>query len=119
MTLRLLLELTIERAAPTFLAERRTRAMAGNWQAAEARHRFSDVVDAAVGGEPQFIRRRDGREVVVVSREYFERTKPNLASYLLSSGYADEQDDAFDIAMRAVRTEGGPLFEPREADAED
>jgi prevent-host-death family protein len=84
--------------------------MADIWKAAEARHRFSDVVEAAVAGEPQFIRRRDGREAVLVSREYFEKTKPNLKSYLLSSGYADDQDDAFDIAMREVRTEGGPLF---------
>ena len=36
------------------------------WKAAEARHRFSDLVDAAVEGHPQFVRRRDGREVVVV-----------------------------------------------------
>ena len=84
--------------------------MADTWQAAEARHRFSDVVDAAVEGSPQFIRRRDGREVVLVSREYFERTKPSLKSYLLSAGYAEAEDDAFDAAMRHVRTEGGPLF---------
>jgi len=92
--------------------------MADNWQAAEARHRFSDVVDAAVGGTPQFIRRRDGREVVLVSREYFDRTKPNLKTYLLSAGYAEAEDDAFDVAMRQVRTEGGPLFGRREVDVE-
>jgi prevent-host-death family protein len=46
------------------------------WQAAEARHRFSELVDAAVEGHPQFVRRRDGQEVVVVSRDYFEQTKP-------------------------------------------
>ena len=92
--------------------------MADNWQAAEARHRFSDVVDAAVGGAPQFIRRRDGREVVLVSREYFDRTKPNLKTYLLSAGYAEAEDDAFDVAMRHVRTEGGPLFGRREVDVE-
>jgi prevent-host-death family protein len=93
--------------------------MAGNWQAAEARHRFSEVVDAAVGGEPQFIRRRDGREVVLISREYFEKSKPNLKSYLLSAGYAGEQDDAFDVAMRDARTASGPLFESRDMAVED
>jgi prevent-host-death family protein len=93
--------------------------MSDTWQAAEARHRFSDVVDAAVAGNPQFIRRRDGREVVLVSLEYFEKTKPNLKSYLLSSGYADAADDAFDVAMSGVRTEGGPLFEPRDVDLKD
>ncbi len=83
------------------------------WQAAEARHRFSEVVDAAVDGHPQFVRRRDGREVVVVSREYFNQTKPNLKSYLLGAGYADEQDDAFDEAMQGVRSDSGSLLQPR------
>lgn len=89
------------------------------WQAAEARHRFSDVVDAAVEGRPQFVRRRDGREVVVVSREYFEETKPNLKSYLVGSGYAGEGDDAFDVAMRGVRRQGSPLLRPRNVDLKD
>jgi prevent-host-death family protein len=93
--------------------------MADTWQAAEARHHFSEVVDAAVEGRPQFVRRRDGREVVVVSKEYFEETKPNLKSYLINSGYADSEDDAFDIAMRSVRTDGIPAFEPRNVDLKD
>jgi len=90
--------------------------MSNNWQAAEARHRFTDVVDAAVEGDPQFIRRRDGREVVVISREYFEKTKPNLRNYLLSAGYAGPEDDAFDTAIREVRTDRGALFAPRGVD---
>jgi len=89
------------------------------WQAAEARQRFSELVDAAVEGHPQFVRRRDGREVVVVSREYFEHTKPNLKSYLLSSGYAGEEDDAFDIAMRGVRSDCAPLLQPRNVELKD
>jgi hypothetical protein len=93
--------------------------MADTWQAAEARNCFSDVVDAAVGGRPQFGRRRDGREVVVVSREYFEETKPNIKSYLFTSGYADSEDDAFDIAMRSVRSDGIPSFDPRSVDLKD
>jgi len=93
--------------------------MTDTWQAAEARHRFSDVVDAAVEGRPQFVRRRDGREVVIVSKEYFEETKPNLKSYLMTSGYAEAGDDAFDIALRNVRTEGPPLIQPRKIDVKD
>jgi prevent-host-death family protein len=89
------------------------------WQAAEARQRFSDLVDAAVEGHPQFVRRRDGREVVVVSKEYFNQTKPNLKSYLVGSGYADEQVDAFDVAMRSVRTDGSPLLQPRNSERKD
>jgi hypothetical protein len=93
--------------------------MADIWQAAEACHWFSEVVDAAVEGRPQSIRRRDGREVVVVSKEYFEETKPNFKSDLVGAGYADPEDDAFDIAMRGVRTEGTPLFEPRNVELKD
>src|SRR6516225_2491642 len=58
--------------------------MTDTWQAGAARHSFSKLVDAAVDGHPQFVRRRDGREVVVVSKEYYERTKPGLKSVLLS-----------------------------------
>ena len=90
--------------------------MPHNRQAAEARHHFTDVVDAAVEGDPQFIRRRDGREVVVISREYFEKTKPNLRQYLLTAGYAKAEDDAFDDAVRAVRDEGAAAFAPRDTD---
>lgn len=78
--------------------------MSGTWQAAEARRRLTELVDAAVAGKPQFIRRRDGREVVVISREYFERTKPNLKGYLLASGYAGDEEDAFDRALRGLRS---------------
>jgi prevent-host-death family protein len=87
--------------------------MTDTWQAAEARHRFSELVDAAVGGRPQFVRRRDGREVVVVSKEYFDETKPNFKSYLMTSGYAGVADDAFDGALRHVTSEGPPLIQPR------
>jgi prevent-host-death family protein len=83
--------------------------MADTWQAAAARHRFSALLDQAVEGTPQFIRRRDGREVVLVSKEYFEKTKPTLKSYLLTAGYARDEEDAFDLAMKSVR-EGAPLF---------
>ena len=89
------------------------------WQAAEARHRFSEVVDAAVEGHPQFVRRRDGREVVVVSKEYFNQTKPNLKTYLVGAGYADEQDDVFDVAMRGVRSDTARLLQPRNIQLKD
>lgn len=93
--------------------------MADTWQAGRARHHFSEIVDSAVEGKPQFIRRRDGREVVLVSKEYFERTKPNLKSYLLSAGYADDAEDAFDRAMRGIRSDSGPLLEPRDIALKD
>ena len=83
--------------------------MSNEWQAAQARQHFSEVIDAAAGGKPQFIRRRDGHEVVVVSRDYFDRTKINLKSYLLAAGYAGDRPDAFDNAMAEVRNRLPPL----------
>jgi prevent-host-death family protein len=80
------------------------------WQAAEARHRFSEIVDAAVEGHAQFVKRRDGKEVVVVSRDYFERTRPTLKTYLLTEGFAEDGEDAFDKAMRDIRREGSPFM---------
>ena len=85
--------------------------MSNNWQAARARAHFAEVVDAAVEGKPQFIRRRDGHEVVLVSRAYFDQTKMRFKDYLLTAGYAGDEPDAFDEAMREVRT--GPLLGPR------
>jgi hypothetical protein len=57
--------------------------------------------------------------VVIISKEYFEETKPNLKSYLAGSGYADAEEDAFDIAMRGVRNDGTPLFQPRNVKLKD
>jgi len=86
--------------------------MPHTWQASEARHKFTDVVDAAVSGDPQFVRRRDGRQVVVVSLEYFEKTRPTLKSYLLTQGFMEEGDDVFDQALREIRAEGSPFIIP-------
>src|SRR3981189_1616082 len=83
--------------------------MDDNWQAAQARAHFAELVAAAGGGKPQFTRRRDGNEVVLVSRAYFDRTKMSLKDYLLSAGYAGEEPDAFDEAMRTVRGSLPPL----------
>jgi prevent-host-death family protein len=81
------------------------------WQAAEARHRFTELVNAAIRGEPQFVERRDGTAVVIVSREYFEKTRPTLKDVLLYQGFA-EDDDAFDQALRDIRREGNTFIRP-------
>jgi len=88
------------------------------WQATKARSAFAEIIDSAVEGIPQLIRRRDGKEVVVVSRDYFEAHKPNLRDYLLTSGYADEHDE-FDDAMRKVRESGSAFFSPRAVNLEE
>ncbi len=81
------------------------------WQAAAARHRFSALMDAAVDGRPQVIRRRDGREVVVVSKEYYEQTKPNLKSVLLSLRFG-ERGDTFEKALEIARSNVGSSLTP-------
>jgi hypothetical protein len=86
------------------------------WQAAAAQHQFSERVDAAVEGRPQFVRRQDGRAVVVVSREYFERTKPNLKSVLLSFRFG-ERGDALDRVLGEARATLGSSLRPRDFEA--
>jgi prevent-host-death family protein len=81
------------------------------WQAGVARHRFSQLVDAAVDGRPQIVRRRDGREVVVVSKEYYEQTKPSLKSVLLSYRFG-ERGDAFDTGLKEARAVLGTTLSP-------
>jgi prevent-host-death family protein len=87
--------------------------MSDVWQAGAARHRFSELVDAAVDGRPQIIRRRDGREVVVVSKDYYERTKPNLKSVLLSHRFG-ERGDVFDTALEEARAALGTTLAPED-----
>jgi prevent-host-death family protein len=91
--------------------------MSDSWQAAAARHRFSELVDAAVEGRPQFVRRRDGREVVVVSKEYFEQTRPNLKTALLSFRFG-ERGDAFDRTLGEARALTGRALQPRDLEGQ-
>lgn len=89
------------------------------WEASEAQASFAEVFEAAMTGAPQVLQRRDGREVVVVSRDYYDRTRPSLKAYLLANGYAGDEEDAFDRAMRDIR-EGPPIpFAPRDVDLRD
>jgi len=83
------------------------------WQASQARSRLGDIIDRAVSGYPQFIERRDGKEVVVVSREHFDRMTPDFKDYLLKSGYEGSGEEDFDRIMEGIRGETAGLFAPR------
>jgi len=48
--------------------------------------------------------------VVVVSKEYYDKTRPTLASYLLLSGVAANGEDALDRALQAMDAEGSPFL---------
>ena len=77
------------------------------WQAAQARHQFSDLVARAAAGEPQVVRRRDGTEVVVLSRAAYDRVRPRLGEYLLTHGYADLDDPEERLVEQALRVAEG------------
>ena len=85
----------------------------GAWQSSAARGKLSEIIDQAVAGHPQFIQRRDGKEVVVVSRDYFESTKANLKTVLLNEGYEGAGEDAFDAIMGDIRASTSGAFAPR------
>jgi prevent-host-death family protein len=80
------------------------------WKASLAKARLPEIIDAAVTGEPQLIERRDGKEVVVVSKDHFERTRPNLKTVLLENTYAGEGEDEFDQILLDIRSEGFDLL---------
>ncbi len=85
------------------------------WQATEARIHFPELIEGAMAGVPQVVRRRDGAEVVLVSRSYFDATRPNLRDFLLSSAGAgtDEEEDRLAAAIRSVRATGALGLAPR------
>jgi antitoxin Phd len=64
------------------------------WALQDAKNRFSEVVDAALRGQPQVVTRRGVDTAVVVAHEDYARlvaapkTRPPLAEYLVSRGPA-------------------------------
>jgi len=83
------------------------------WQASDARTNLPAVMDAALSGAPQVIRRRSGEEVVVVSRADYDRMRPSLKNFLLHGGVEDSEEDDFDKALSQVRGTGALGFAPR------
>jgi prevent-host-death family protein len=87
------------------------------WAASVAKAHLPEIIDAAVAGDPQLIERRDGKEAVVVSKEYFERTRPSLKTFLLENTYSGEGEEEFDQILRDIRSEGFNL-QPRTTTSE-
>jgi prevent-host-death family protein len=60
----------------------------GTWAVAEAKARFSELIDRALGDGPQTITRKGQKAVVVVSVEEWQRKtkrKDNLAEFFAAS----------------------------------
>jgi antitoxin Phd len=72
------------------------------WALQDAKNRLSEVVDAALGGEPQVVTRRGVETAVLISHAEFERmsgqaagARPSLSEHLLALP-ASEDEDSFD-----------------------
>ena len=71
---------------------------ANQWQLQEAKTRFSQVVEAALRGEPQHITRRGKQAVVVLSEQAFEslqRSEHAAAPGFIAHLLAMPRDEAF------------------------
>jgi antitoxin Phd len=81
---------------------------ARNWSVQDARARFSEVIDAALRGQPQRVARRGKDAVVVVSEAEWNRRAPStpkmtLGEYLATYPLAPE-----DVDLTAARRRTGP-----------
>lgn len=74
------------------------------WTVAEAKAKFSEVIDRAISDGPQAISRRGRRAAVVVAAEEWERKtkrQGNLAEFFAASPLRGAK-------LRIKRTSGGP-----------
>lgn len=79
------------------------------WPLQDAKNRFSAVVEAAVGGDPQRVTRRGKPAVVVLAVEEYERLRrlekaqaPTLADLLLAIPQDDEEFERLRVPVRPV-----------------
>ena len=80
------------------------------WRLQDAKARFSEVVEAAMQGEPQHVTRRGRDAVVVLSAESFRTLQKNarvaaptfIAHLLAIPKDAEEVDESGKIALREL-----------------
>ena len=79
------------------------------WHLQDAKNRFSAVVEAALGGEPQRVTRRGRPAVVVLAVEEYERLRlvekakaPSLAALMLAMPQDDEEFERLPIVLRPL-----------------
>ncbi len=78
------------------------RPVPARWNAANARHHFTELLEAADTGRPQTIVHRNGREYVLVSKPTYDLMKPDLLTVLRSFDFGNEEDE-FDRALAELR----------------
>lgn len=82
---------------------------ASQWRLQDAKTRFSQVVEAALRGEPQHITRRGRQAVVVLSEQAFEALQqsaraaaPGFVAHLLAMPKDDKPVERIPVALRDV-----------------
>ena len=65
----------------------------GEWKLQDAKNKFSALVDAAIGGEPQHVTRRGKPAVVVLSCDAYERLRKMENSRFVDLLLEMPQDD--------------------------
>ena len=77
------------------------------WKLADAKNRFSELVNRALAEGPQRVRRRDDAVVVVAERDYEKLTgkRPGFKEFLMGEGPSLERLDLKrdDSPMRDVK----------------
>ena len=81
----------------------------GEWPLQDAKNKFSELVNAALAGEPQRVTRRGQPVVVVLSSEEYERLcrleesqVPTFVELLLQIPQDDQEFERFDIVPRSL-----------------
>jgi hypothetical protein len=89
------------------------------WQTSEAQSHLTELVDAAIGGAPQVVRRPDGREVVVMARKVAEAAKPDahetqdgVQAWFLNNNLKLAEDDPFFTYLEEARDHLSATFDP-------
>lgn len=82
---------------------------ASEWRLQDAKTHFSQVVEAALRGEPQHITRRGRKAVVVLSEQAFEALRqharagaPGFVAHLLAMPKDDTPVERIPVALRDV-----------------
>ena len=80
-----------------------------DWPLQDAKNKFSELVNAALAGEPQRVTRRGHPAVVVLSAEEYERLclleashVPSLGELLLQIPQDDQEFERSDIVPRSL-----------------
>ena len=89
--------------------------MLQQWSLQDAKNKFSEVVNAALGGKPQLVTRRGAPAVIILSAKAYEEMQrderlnaPGFAQFLLSMPTASVPENANDqgqgntLALREV-----------------